>query len=115
MERIRLIGDETFGLDYFKCKTYVGDVKNYILSEREVQLRRGDDVIKLEAVNYIINEYDENERKKISFENPKLLMMTFSDKELLMIILQDENLPETLFVDDLTHIMRLEEVVEKMG
>lgn len=113
MERIILIGDETFDLDFFKCKTYAEGIKNYILSEREVQLRYGDDVVKLEAVNHIINEYDENERKKISFKNPKILMMTFSDKELLMTILKDSSLPNTLFVDDLTQVMKLEEFVEK--
>lgn len=113
MERIILIGDETFDIDFFKCRTYAGGIKNYILSEREVQLRCGDEVIKLEAVNHIINEYDENERKKISFENPKILMITFSDRELLLSILKDEGLPKELFVDNLSQIMKLKEFIEK--
>lgn len=113
MERIILIGDETFDLDFFKTKMYSDEIKNYSLSEREVQLRRGDDVVKLEAVNYIINEYDENERKNISFENPKILMITFSDKKFLMTILQDESLPKEILVDDLSRIMKLEEFRDK--
>lgn len=115
MERILLIGNETFGLDFFKCRTYTGGIKNYTLSEREVQLRFGDEVIKIEAVNYIINQYDESERKKISFENPKLLMMTFLDKDFLKTVLKDESLPEELFVDDLSNIMQLKEYLEKIG
>lgn len=115
MERILLIGNETFGLDFFKCRTYTEGIKNYTLSEREVQLRHGDEVIKLEAVNYIIKQYDASERKKISFENPKIIMMTFSDKDLLKTVLQDESLPMELFVDDLTNIMKLKEYIEKVG
>ena len=113
MERLLLIGDETFGIHFFKLKVYSDDIKSYVLSEREVQIRRGDEVIKLESVNNIINEFDEHEREKISYERPKIIMITFSNKEFLLDILMKEEFPEGIFVDDLKHIVKLEEFIEK--
>lgn len=114
MKRLLMIGNENLDIDLFKTWNYKGYIKSYVLSEREVQLRRGDDILKIEAVNNIINEYDEEERKKIPYENPKILMITFSSKEFAKEVLDDDRLPKGLFIDDLKHIRTFEEAIESI-
>lgn len=112
MERLLLIGNEELDIEFFKLKTYSGDIKSYVMSEREVFIRHEDEVLKVESVNNMINEYDDSERKIISYDVTKILMLTFSDKELVHKVLSDESLPKGLFIDDLTNIMKLEEYLE---
>lgn len=114
MNRLLLLGDEKFGIDLFKTLTYSENIKTYVVSEREVQLRRDDDFVKIEAVNNIVNEYDEEERSRIPYDNPKIVMITFSDIEFAKEILSDDRLPEGLYMDDFKHIRPFEEVIEKL-
>lgn len=114
MERLLLIGDCAFGISFFKLKVYSEQIKTYMISEREVQFRAGDEFVKVEAVNNIIREFNEEERKFISYENPKILMITYSDKEFLKVVLTDEELPEGLFVDDLGKVVELKDFISKL-
>lgn len=104
-----MVGNDKLDIDLFKTWTFSENMKNYVVSEREVQIRYEDEIVKIEAVNNIVNEYDEDERSKIPYENPKILMFSFSDKEIAMKILGDERLPIGLFIDDFKHIRSIEE------
>ena len=53
MKRILLIGNPDLGIAFFKTRTYTEDIKNYVISNREVQVRMGDDIVKIEAANMI--------------------------------------------------------------
>lgn len=114
MERVLLIGDCNFGISFFKLKVYSEQIKTYTISDREVQIRLGDEFIKVEAVNNIIKEFSEDERKVISYDNPKILMITYSNKEFLKVILEDKELPKGLLADDLGKIMTLKEFVDRL-
>lgn len=113
MERILVIGNSDFDIDLFKTFAYGDNIKNYVVSEREVQLRKDDEFVKIEAVNKIINEYDEAERNKIPYDNPKIFMVTFSSMRFVLQIINDERLPKGLFIDDFKSIRTLEEVLHK--
>ena len=65
-------------------------------------------------VNNIVNEYDEEERSMIPYDNPKIVMITFSDIEFAKEILSDDRLPKGLYMDDFKHIRPFEEVIEKL-
>lgn len=111
MNRLLIIGNEDFKIDIFKTLTYTGYIRTYVVSEREIQIRCNDDFLKIEEVNSIINEYDTDDRKKIPYENPKILMVTFSTMEFVKEILIDERLPEGLYMDDFKNIMPFKEAI----
>lgn len=113
MKRVLVIGNSDFDIDLFKTFVYGDSIKNYAVSEREVQIRKDEEFVKIEAVNKIINEYDESERSKIPYDNPKIFMVTFSSIEFALQIIGDNRLPQGLFVDDFKTIRTLEEVVQK--
>ena len=114
MKRVLLIGNKNFGISFFKTKTYPDMIKNYVLSKREVQIRLGDEIVKVEAVNKIIKEFSEEERKFIGYDNPKVLMITYENDELLLKILRDSDIPKGLFADDFGTLVKLEDFIEKL-
>lgn len=111
MNRLLIIGNEDFKIDIFKTLTYSGDIRTYVVSDREIQIRCNDDFVKIEEVNSIVNEYDADDRKKIPYENPKILMTTFSTMEFVKEILIDERLPEGLYMDDFKNIKPFKEAI----
>lgn len=50
----------------------------------------------------------------IPYDNPKIVMITFSDIEFAKEILSDDRLPKGLYMDDFKHIRPFEEVIEKL-
>lgn len=113
MKRFLLIGDEEFDINVFKLKKYEKDIKCYTISNREVQLRFNDDIVKIEAVNRMINQYDDEERLMIPFKNPKILMFTYSSKEFAKFIINDDDLPDNLLIDDFAHISKRSEFLNE--
>lgn len=109
MKRLLVIGNSDFGINLFKTIVYGDNIKNYCVSEREVQLRRDDEFVKIESVNKIVNEYDETERNKIPYKWPKILMVTFSSLEFLKQVIEKSRLPEGIFIDDFKCIRTFEE------
>lgn len=109
MKRFLLIGDEGLDIDLFKLKKFDQDIKCYSISNREVQLRLDDEIIKIEAVNMMINQYGDQERKIIPFENPKILLFTYSSENFALTVISDKELPSNLYVDDFKHICKIAE------
>lgn len=114
MKRLLVIGDSDFGIHLFKTMLYEDSIKNYCVSKREVQLRKDDEFVKIEAVNKIVNEYDVLERNKIPYKSPKILMVTFSSIEFLKQVIDGSKLPEGLYVDDFKCVHTFEEAYKKI-
>lgn len=110
MERLVLIGTQDFDLNVFNNLTYAEGIKCYIVSDMEVQIRRGDDIIKIEPVNKIINQYDDRAREKIPYENPKILMISYSSKDFVLEVISNNGLPKGLYYDDFEKIVPLDEL-----
>lgn len=114
MKRLLVIGNSDFGINLFKTIVYGENIKNYCVSEREVQLRREDEFVKIEAVNKIVNEYDESERRKIPYESPKILMVTFSSIDFLKQVIEGSRLPEGIYIDDFKCIRSFDEAYKEI-
>ena len=84
MERLVLIGTQDFDLSVFNNLTYAEGIKCYIVSDMEVQIRRGDDIIKIEPVNKIIN--------------------------FVLEVISNNGLPKGLYYDDFEKIVPLDEL-----
>lgn len=114
MKRVLLIGSPDLGIAFFKTRTYTDDIKTYVISNREVQIRMNDDIIKIEAANMIIKEFSKEEIEIIGYDEPKIFMLTYDNEELLLKILSDSEMDKGLFIDDFGTLIKLEDFIEKL-
>lgn len=114
MKRILLIGSPDLGIAFFKTRTYTEDIKTYVISNREVQIRLGDDIIKIEAANMIIKEFSKEEIDIIGYDEPKIFMLTYDNEDLLLKILSDTEMDKGLFIDDFGTLISLKDFIKKI-
>lgn len=114
MKRVLLIGSPDLGIAFFKTRTYTDDIKTYVISNREVQIRLGDDIIKIEAANKIIKEFSKEEIEIIGYDKPKIFMLTYDNEELLLKILSDSEMDKGLFIDDFGSLIKLDDFTQKL-
>lgn len=115
MKRVLLIGSPDLGIAFFKTRTYTDDIKTYVISNREVQIRMNDNIIKIEAANKIIKEFSKEEIDIIGYDEPKIFMLTYDNEELLLKILSDNEMNKGLFIDDFGTLIKLEDFILKLN
>jgi len=115
MERFLIIGDKCLDINMFSEFNYGDGIKAYMVSDMEIQIRMDDEIIKVEPVNNMINEYGEEEIKKIPYENPKIIMLSYSSGDFMKKVLDAGRFPEGTLADDFTKIMALGDFIEKFN
>ena len=100
MQWIILIGNESFNLNRIRNLKHYGENKSTNLTENRFVVDYGYDHVFYESAAVIINDYEENDIKRIPFSNPQFIMMTYTNENLMKQILSQENFPRGIYIDD---------------
>ena len=116
---ILLIGDENFNLDVIKAIKHPNSIRCYDVTEIKNRycVDFGTDHIfyDYEETETVLMDYEKDHLKKIPFENPHFIIMTYTSEERLKNILKQNILPKGIYVDnDFGLIIPLEEFI-KLG
>ena len=114
MQRILIIGDKNLDINTFVGLKYEDEIKSYMVSDMEVQIRKNDEIIKVEPVNNMLNEFSDDEKQKIPFESPKIVILTYSSDEFLREVLDKLDTKGELLFDDFSNIMSYKDILEKI-
>ncbi|KGE19583.1 hypothetical protein [Paenibacillus wynnii] len=112
MQWIILIGNEYLNLNQISEIKHDGENKTTSLYTDRFVVDYGDDHVFYENAEDIINDYEEEDLKKIPFSNPRFIMMTYTNEKLMKQILCQENFLRGIYVDDDNgNILPIEEFV----
>lgn len=100
MQWIILIGNEGFNLNLIRNLKHYGENKYTNLTENRIVVDYGYDHVFYESAEDIINDYEEDDIKRIPFSNPQFIMMTYTNENLMKQILSQENFPRGIYIDD---------------
>lgn len=100
MKWIILIGNDDFNLKLIRDLKHHGENATTSLSKERFVVNYGNDHVFYDAVENIINDYEEDDKRKLPFPNPKFIMMTYSSEKLMRQILSQDNFPRDIYVDD---------------
>ncbi|WP_027085178.1 hypothetical protein [Cohnella panacarvi] len=100
MQWIILIGNEGFNLNLIRNLQHYGENKSTCLTENRIVVDYGQDHVFYESAEDIMNDYEEDDIKRIPFPNPHFIMMTFTNENLMKQILSQENFPRGIYIDD---------------
>lgn len=100
MRWIILIGNDDLTINLIHKIKHFGDNKVIDLSPNRFVVNYGGDHIFYEYVEDLINDYEEDELKKIPFENPHFIMMTYTSEKLMKSIIGQDNFLKGIYVDD---------------
>ena len=95
-----LIGDRNLTIDRFQNMKFVGNIKivkdeHYI----DVFYENGYAHFCDDADNYLIEDYDPSEIEKLPFRDIKMIMLKYSDTQILKDILGEDDFPKDVVVD----------------
>lgn len=100
MQWIILIGNEGFNLNLIRNLQHYGENKTTGLTENRIVVDYGHDHVFYESAEDIMNDYEEDDIKRIPFPNPQFIMMTYTNENLMKQILSQENFPRGIYIDD---------------
>lgn len=109
---IILIGNEGFNLKLIRNLQHNRANSSTSLTENRFVVDYGNDHVFYESVEDIINDYEEDDKKRIPFPNPQFIMMTYTNEKLMKQILSQKNFPRDIYIDDDNgNILPIEEFV----
>lgn len=112
MQWIILIGNEGFNLKLIRNLQHNRANSSTSLTENRFVVDYGNDHVFYESVEDIINDYEEDDKKRIPFPNPQFIMMTYTNEKLMKQILSQKNFPRDIYIDDDNgNILPIEEFV----
>ncbi|CQR57007.1 hypothetical protein [Paenibacillus riograndensis] len=100
MQWIILIGNEHFNLKLIRDLQHDGENTITSLNTNRFVVDYGNDHVFYESVEDIINDYEEDDIKRIPFPNPHFIMMTYTNGKLMKQILSQDNFPRGIYIDD---------------
>lgn len=102
MQWITLIGDEKLNLNIIKATEHYGSINCYDVSEIQDRycVDYGKDHIFYDYQGTSIVDYEENDLKKILFEKPHFVMMTYTSEERMKEVLRQNNFLNGIYVDN---------------
>ena len=114
MKWITLIGDETLTLESIKAVKHDNSVSSHDVWEGRYCVDYGtQDHIFYDYFDDMISQYSDSERDKIPFSNPRFIMMVYKSGDRVKEIIQQDNFPRGIYVDnDSDVIVPIEEFIE---
>ncbi|EGO63119.1 hypothetical protein [Acetonema longum] len=100
MQWVILIGNEDLDINSVRKIKHFGENKITDLSPNRFVVDYGDEHVFYEYVEDLIKDYKIEELKKIPFQNPHFIMMTYTSEKLMKKILGQDNFLKGIYVDD---------------
>ena len=101
MQWIILIGDENFDMSTIKSINHYGSIECYDVSgiAGRYCVNFGEDHIFYDY-DEISDDFDEDELNKIPYSNPHFLTMIYTSKSCVRNVLQQDNFPSDIYIDN---------------
>ncbi|MCI8410444.1 MAG: hypothetical protein HFJ09_14435 [Lachnospiraceae bacterium] len=115
MHWIILIGDENFNMSNIKSIKHYGCVECYDVTSIEGRycVNFGEDHIFYDY-DEAIDDYNEDELNKIPYSKPHFVTMTYTSKSCVRNVLQQDNFPTDIYIDnDCGLILPIEKFVQQ--
>lgn len=100
MQWIILIGNETLDINSIHKIIHFGENKKSDIDSNRFVVDFGDEHVFYDYVEDLIKDYEEEELKKIPFQNLYFIMMTYTSETLMKRILRQKNFLKDIYVDD---------------
>jgi len=117
MQWITLIGDEKLNLDAIRATEHYGCSSCYDVSEIQGRycVDYGADHIFYDYHGTSTEDYEETDHEKVPFKEPHFIMMVYTSEERMKNVIQQDNFPKGIYVDnDYGLIVPIEEFI-KLG
>jgi len=115
MRWITLIGDESLCLDTIKKIEFYGSISRYEVTgiRNRYCVDYGNDHMFYDYLGDSVGDYDEQDLKIIPFHKPHFIMIVYTSRERMNIVLKQNNFPKGIYVDNGNgHIIPIEELIE---
>ena len=114
MQWIILIGDEKLSLNTIKAIKHDNCVRSYDVTEIDGRycVDFGEDHIFYDFDNNVVNDFSDDDLKKIPFKKPHFMMMVYTSEERMKKVIQQDNFLRGIYVDnDYGLIVPIEEFI----
>lgn len=102
MKWIILIGDQDFSLDTIRRVKHIDSIDCYDVSgiKNRYCVEFNDGHLFYDEVEGLEKEYTRRELALLPYSNPRLIMMTYTDKDRMRMVLRQQNFVKNVYVDN---------------